>query len=107
MNIKGRISVFVSIFVAACGSVNPSPTSACRGEFRFDGIPTEPLRRGAILTIIEFAALDETVAVLDPLPAESRPLIIAGRGSHCDEFGRSFLASDMPEFQGLAYRRVQ
>lgn len=104
---RSLICVSIGILVVGCGSINLSPTGLCRGEFRFDRIPTEPLRNDALHTIAEFAALDETVAVVEPLPTGPGPLTIAGRGRHCDEFGNSFLASDMAEFQGLSYRRVQ
>lgn len=108
MTIRAVIAMSLGLFAAACSqTASLTSPSSCRGEFRFDRIASDPLRRDALQTIVQFVSLDETVDVADPLPSGTGPLLIRGRGRSCDHFGRSFLASDMAEFQGLAYRRVQ
>jgi hypothetical protein len=104
---KCFVAVSLAFLAAACSQLNRAPTSSCRGEFRFEGIPTPPLRQDAARTILEFVALDETVQVVNNAPRWNGKLTIAGRGHHCDDFGNSFLASKMREFQGLSYRRIQ
>lgn len=89
----------------SCASGNFRPTAPCMGEFRFDGIEAR-WQRDAFVMIVQFTQLDPNVEAVPPLSPVRDRLAITGRGEQCDIFGRSFLASDMPEFRGLAYRAV-
>jgi hypothetical protein len=87
----------------SCASGNIGTATSCWGEFRLDAVERS-LRRDAFETIVQFTQLDPNVEAVQPFSPRQDRLAITGRGEQCDIFGRSFLASDMPEFRGLAYR---
>lgn len=77
--------------------------SLCAGIFTFEGVEPPGLQRDAYDTIMQFAAIDDTVET-DPGRSSATQLAIRGTGDRCERFGSSFLRSDMPEFRGLRYR---
>jgi len=97
--------IALCMITISCASNEVNETTHCRGEFRFEGIQA-PLKADAFRTIIQFTELDEGIEAVLPLSPSQERLEISGRGSQCSKFGRSFLASDMPEFRGLAYRAL-
>ena len=103
---KACLAIALGLATNSCASGTIGAPTPCTGEFRFDGIEAR-WRRDAFETIIQFTELDPNVEAIPPLSPVRDHLAIAGRGDQCGIFGRSFLASDMPEFRGLAYRPVR
>ena len=86
---------------AACANQRVA-SRECEGTLILNGISRPETRRDARTLILQFAGLDREVEA-DVARSTTDRVIIKSWGDGCDRFARSFLASDMPEFQGLRY----
>ena len=95
-----RLLAAMALSLAGCDT---NSSHVCEGTFRLSGISSQALQRDARAMIMQFAGADQDVDVELGRSTADR-VVISGVGEACARFGRSFLQSQMREFQGLQYQ---